>query len=87
MTLLFASAFCWCALGGPLKRILRDQTACGLAEAGVMASETAFQDLTGIDQEMKAVSDLCGLRGSEGRASCIVTAAIATDNLYIRMRS
>jgi hypothetical protein len=73
--LLLAPLFSRGVLGGPLERIRWNQAARRLTEAGMVASETAFHNLTGIDQQVKAVGDLLRLWRAQGGAPKAAPAA------------
>jgi hypothetical protein len=77
-----APAFCWWARGGPFERIRSNQAARCFTEAGRVASETAVQDLTSVEEQLKAVGDLLRLRRAQNRARAIVATAVATDDLH-----
>ena len=58
---LLASLLAGSALGRARRGIRRDEPTCRLGQDGVVAGQTALQDLTGIVEQMKAVGDLFGL--------------------------
>jgi hypothetical protein len=84
---LLCAAFGWCALGGAFQRICWDQALRRFTETCMVAGETAFQDLPGVDEQVKAVGDLLGVWRCQSCAGSIVTASIATDDLHPRMRA